>query len=127
VARRRDAAQRATRPPALARERLRRGLEDRGIDPVFVDAFLARLGSPEGEPSAGPYEAVLDAVTAAYGAHQAGQETLRRSLRELAEMSRLTEDFAGELRKLDEALKTLAAYLERIHQRAGPTVRGTVH
>lgn len=127
MARRRDAAPRAAGPAAAARERLRRDLEARGIDPVFVDAVLSRLEPPGAGPGAASHEAILDGVAAAYRAHQTGQENLRRSLRELAEMSRLMEDFAGELCKLDEALKTLAAYLERIHARVVPTARGTLH
>lgn len=113
MAGKRDADDRVPRSAAAARERLRRDLETCGIDPVFVDAVLARLGQCS-HGARGSHQAILDGVTAAYRAHQKGQENLRRRLRELGDMSRLMEDFAGELRKLDEALKTLAAYLGRM-------------
>jgi hypothetical protein len=127
MARRRDADSGGTGTTDVAHARLRRELEARGIDPVFVDAVLARLAPPGVALAAAAHAAIVDGVVAAYRAHQTGQENLRRSLRELAEMSRLMEDFAAELRKLDEALKTLAAYLERIHARVVPSARGTVH
>jgi hypothetical protein len=106
------------------RERLRRDLEARGIDPIFVDAVMARLGRAGAGGAA--HAAILDGVAAAYRAHQKGQENLRRSLRDLSEMSRVMEDFGAELRKLDEALKMLAAHLGRMRARSLPQGR-TLH
>lgn len=118
MAGRRHADERASRSPRATRERLRRDLEARGIDPIFADAVVARLRRAGADD--GAHAAILDGVAAAYRAHQKGQENLRRSLRELSEMSRVMEDFAAELRKLDEALKMLAAHLGRMRARAVP-------
>ena len=125
MAGKRDAADRNARTPRAALERLRRDLEARGIDPIFVDAVVARLRRRSGR-EAGAHAAILDGVAAAYRAHQKGQENLRRSLRDLTEMSRVMEDFGAELRKLDEALKMLTAHLGRMRARAVPQGR-TIH
>jgi hypothetical protein len=106
-----------------ARDRFRRELEARGVDPLFVDAVLARVGVLANGAPPESYEAIMNGVEVAYRVHRNGQENLRRSLRDMNEVSLLMEDFGTELRKLDEALKTLAAYLGRMRARVG-TERG---
>ena len=98
------------------RDRLRRDLEARGVDPLFTDAVLARVeGMAEGAPP-DAWESIVEGVEVAYRVHRSGQENMRRSVRDLSELARLMEDFGGELKKLDESLKTLAAYLGRMRK-----------
>jgi len=51
----------------------------------------------------------------------------REGLRDLGELARLMEDFGAELAKLDEALKTLTAYLGRMRAQADPHERRVLH
>jgi hypothetical protein len=101
-----------TEERAGARERLRRDLEARGVDPLFADAVLSEVEI--GEASAESHDAILDGVEVAYRVHCGGQEDLGEAVRGLGEVARLMEDFAGELGKLDESLKTLSAFLIRM-------------
>jgi hypothetical protein len=64
--------------------------------------------------SAESRNAILDGVEVAYRVHCGGREDLADAVRDLNEVGRLMEDFAGELTKLDESLKTLAAFLGRM-------------
>lgn len=112
---------------AEVRDRLRRDLEARGVDPLFADAVLTRValvGSDASEPS---WEAIVEGVEVAYRVHRNGQESLRRSLRDLSELSRLVDDFGGELKKLDEGLKMLAAYLSRMRKQVCSEDRQILH
>jgi prefoldin subunit 5 len=51
----------------------------------------------------------------------------QRLRRDVDEIARLMEDFAAELEKLDEALKTLAAYLGRMRSRTGGEQERVLH
>ena len=86
--------------------RIHSDLRDRGIAEELRAAFAERLApvSASGPPEA--YEAALDAVVLAYrkGAHAAS--TAPASLYELQQ---LMTGFAEELRKLEEAMRTLDA------------------
>lgn len=97
---------------AGAQERLRRDLEARGVDPLFADAVLAEVEI--GVASAESRAAILDGVEVAYRVHCGGREDLSDAVRDLNEVARLMEDFSGELTKLDESLKTLSAFLQRM-------------
>ncbi len=109
------------------RDRLRRDLEEKGVDPIFADAVMARveLGA-EGEPVAS-WQAIIEGIEVAYQVHRRGQENLKRNLRGLNEVSRLMEDLGGEIRKLDENLKTLAAYLGRMRDQLRSERPGILH
>lgn len=97
---------------AGAQERLRRDLEARGVDPLFTDAVLAKV--EVGVVSPESHAAILDGVEVAYRVHCGGREDLSDAVRDLNEVARLMEDFAGELAKLDESLKMLSAFLGRM-------------
>jgi len=47
--------------------------------------------------------------------------------RDIEELDRLMQGFSGELRKLEEGLKTLAAFLERMRKRATSSGSDTIH
>jgi hypothetical protein len=109
------------------RDRLRRDLEARGVDPLFADAVLTRVALVSSDTAAPSWEAIVEGVEVAYRVHRNGQESLRRSLRDLSELSRLVEDFGGELKKLDEGLKMLAAYLSRMRKQVCSEGRQILH
>jgi hypothetical protein len=112
---------------AEVRDRLRRDLEARGVDPLFADAVLTRVALVSSDASEPSWEAIVEGVEVAYRVHRNGQESLRRSLRDLSELSRLVDDFGGELKKLDEGLKMLAAYLSRMRKQVGSEGRQILH
>lgn len=97
----------------------RRELEAQGLDPGFADALAhalaeARAGS-EPEFARGFRAGIVEA----YGVHRDALERLRNTLRDVDEVGRLMNAFGGELEKLDEALRVLAAYLERMRAQSG--------
>ena len=47
--------------------------------------------------------------------------------RDIEELDRLMQGFSGELRKLEEGLKTLAAFLERMRKRTTPSGTDSIH
>ena len=112
---------------AEVRDRLRRDLEARGVDPLFADAVLTRVALVSSDASELSWEAIVEGVEVAYRVHRNGQESLRRSLRDLSELSRLVDDFGGELKKLDEGLKMLAAYLSRMRKQVCSEGRQILH
>ncbi|NIU68228.1 MAG: hypothetical protein GWN73_23610, partial [Actinobacteria bacterium] len=69
-----------------------------------------RAGELDGEA----YGLFLDGVAAARVAQSTDAES------DTAELQRLVQDFAVELKKLDEGLRLLSAYLLRIRDQAGP-------
>ena len=112
---------------AEVRDRLRRDLEARGVDPLFADAVLTRVALVSSDAVEPTWEAIVEGVEVAYRVHRNGQESLRRSLRDLSELSRLVDDFGGELKKLDEGLKMLAAYLSRMRKQVCSEGRQILH
>ena len=98
------------------RARIREDLESRGIAPEFSVPVSSRLVDLTRALTPVQYATLLDGVAAAYGVHC---DDLSRSARlEAREIYRLVQDFAVELKKLDEGLRILSAYLLRIRERA---------
>jgi hypothetical protein len=95
-------------------ERVRSDLEDRGIDPAFSGPVARRLVEIAPDLTAIEYAATLDGVSAAYGAHREVAGPNGAHFRDESELQRLMEGFTGELRKLDEGLQVLSAYLIRV-------------
>ncbi len=103
------------KPNPDALERCRRELESLGVDTGFAEAIVPTLVELSASSDTGPTRSgFLAGVVAAYAVHRDALERLRRSLREVNEMGRLVDAFGGELEKLDEALRTLGAYVERM-------------
>lgn len=94
-------------------ERIRADLERRGVPPDFSWTVSHQLEPFARELAPEAYEAVLSGVAMAWRARHDGAGGVP-SRAELDEMQRLMGEFAGELRKLDEALELLAAYLTRM-------------
>jgi len=95
--------------------RIREDLEGRGVSPQFSDSVASRLAKIADDLGAAEYEAVLEGVAAAYGVHS--EDESRGARVETREIHRLVQDFAVELKKLDEGLRILSAYLLRIRER----------
>jgi len=98
------------------RAKIREDLECRGVAPEFSVPVSERLVDLAGDLAPESYAAVLDGVAAAYGVHHADRARAARS--DSAEIHRLVHDFAVELKKLDEGLRILSAYLLKIRDRA---------
>jgi hypothetical protein len=78
---------------------------------------LADLAPSLGEDG---MRAALAGVAAAHDVHRLGEQALQRSARDLQEIQRLLSAFAEEMTKLDEALRILSAYVQRMRTRARP-------
>lgn len=103
---------RQRRPGACAEPtesvRILADLGERGIAEELRGAFVERLASVSAVGSPEAYRAALDAVELAYrsgGAAASGSSH---------ELEQLLIGFAGELRKLEEAMRTLEAYVTRM-------------
>jgi hypothetical protein len=94
--------------------RIRADLEQRGVAREFSQTVSDHLEPFTDDLAPEAYEAVLSGVAIAWSARHGTPAGAPPSRAELDEMQRLMGEFAGELRKLDEALELLAAYLTRM-------------
>jgi hypothetical protein len=101
--------------------RIRSDLRDRGIAVELHAAFAERLApiSQSGSPEA--YEAALDAVALAY---RNGAPSAKASLDELQQ---LMSGFSDELRKLEEAMRILDAYVSRMRSQTDASEDHLLH
>jgi hypothetical protein len=95
--------------------RIREDLERRGVSAEFSGSVSTRLETLASKLSSSEYALVLESVEAAYGAHRDDQDRSGRV--DEIEIQHMVQDFAVELKKLDEGLRVLSAYLLRIRQR----------
>jgi hypothetical protein len=109
-----DFRARAHKPPEADLEQVRSDLENRGIDPEFSGPVARRLVAIAAGLPASEYAAILDGVSAAYSAHRETSRPNGVNFRHGNELQRLMEGLTGELRKLDEGLQMLSAYLVRV-------------
>ena len=72
------------------------------------------------------YEGFLTGAALTFAVHLDSRPELRESANDLGEMQRLMSDFSDELRKLDEALEILAAYVIRMRTQSDSKDR-TLH
>ena len=115
---RRTRRDRASETPADLENRLCSDLEQRGVDPSVSRAVAQRIAPRAAELSSDAYPTFVDGVAAAEGEP--------RSEASAAEIQRLVQDFAIELKKLDEGLRLLSSYLLRIRDRTLQPPRGRV-
>ncbi len=118
---------RADGSPKADPERVQSDLENRGIDPEFSRLVAQRLVAVVPGLSAAEYAVILDGVSAAYGAHRETSKPNGADFRHGNELQRLIEGFAGELRKLDEGLQMLSAYLVRTSALLSREGSGSLH
>jgi hypothetical protein len=115
-----------TQPEVCVASKLVDDLEERGVAPSFATSVAVHLA--EGEELRGRRrEAVLEGVTAAYTAHRLDCEALEQRARTIDEIQRLMGGFAGELRKLEEGLRVVSAYVLRMHDKASREVSKRLH
>jgi hypothetical protein len=107
----------------LRMERVRRDLELRGVAPAVARSVAAAIASRAVGLAPEAYAAFLDGVAAGHGAAPADVRAESGAL----EIQRLVNDFAVELKKLDEGLRLLSSYLLRIRDRAGNERPRVVH
>ncbi len=118
--------QSGAQPAMCAATQLASELEARGVAAEFAVSVAERLA--EGEELRGRrLDAVLEGVTAAFAAHQLDYEVLEESARNIDEIQRLMAGFAGELRKLEEGLRVVSAYVLRMHDKASSEASKHVH
>ena len=108
-------------------EQVRSDLEDLGIDPEFSRPVARRLVSIAPGLTDVEYAAILDGVTAAYSVHRDRTGPSDAGIGRGNELRRLMEGCTTELRKLDEGLQMLSAYLLRMCALASREESGNLH
>ena len=119
---------RSRRPPARDRQDIERDLERLGVTAELRDALCQRLEPIAPSLSDDAYQAALAGIAAAYDVHRVGEAALERSMGDLREIQRLLGAFSDEMRKLDEALRVLSTYVQRMRTKTrAPERTRTVH
>jgi hypothetical protein len=118
--------------PRAKKRRIRADLESRGLPPEISQPMATRLAPLLKAASTRTYGAALDVAAAAV--EVAAVEVARgdASLEDdragdVAEIQRLMLGFTGELRKLEEGLRILSAFVLRMRTRAGFDGDGVLH
>jgi len=88
------------------------------VSPGFSEPLAQRLERLRSEPGSATYSAALEGAAAAYDAYRGDAELLEDRSRDVEEIQRLMQGFAGELLKLEEGLRIISAYVSRMHNRA---------
>src|SRR5262245_14774273 len=112
-----------TRP----RQRIRADLERSGVAEHLAEPFAERLAEIAPDLSASEYHAAILAMTAAYEVVQRDAGDLEGRCRDVREIQHLMQGFAGELRKLEEGLRIVSAYLVRLRTTADGTPGEQLH
>ncbi len=99
--------------------RIQADLEGRGVPAGFSSRVSERLEPFFEDLSAEAYDAVLSGVALAYGVQRRDRGRLQEAQRGVAEIEQLMGGFVDELKKLDEALEALAAYVARMRRPSG--------
>ncbi|MBW2245288.1 MAG: hypothetical protein JRH01_25235 [Deltaproteobacteria bacterium] len=105
---------------------IRRDLEDRGVPEPVSTELSARMAEEAEHLDAGAYEGFLAGAALSFSFHREANAEDPASAKDLGEIQRLMSDFSDELRKLDEALEILAAYVVRMRTQSDPKDR-TLH
>ena len=121
-----------TQPTSVAKEtrfrlRVRTDLETKGVPPDLARSTAERLAPVVARLSTDEYAAAVEAAAVAAAAGRVDGEARRQTTREIEEIQRLMQDFAGELRKLEEGLRILSAYAVRMRSRSDREASGTLH
>lgn len=111
---------------ARVRRDLQIDLERRGVSPAVSEPAARRLASLAAGLSPDEYAAFVEGLVVAYAAARDEGSDARR-VATVAELKRLLQGFHQELRKLDEALGTLSAYVARMQTRTAQRRRPTLH
>ncbi len=109
------------------RQRIRADLENKGVSPGSSELLAQRLERLRCEPGSDAYAAALEGAAAAFDASRGDAEVLEDRSRDIDEIQRLMQGFAGELLKLEEGLRTISAYVLRMHNKATRDGGGVLH
>jgi hypothetical protein len=118
---------RGSTPAAGRRERIRADLENRGVSPGFAEPLAQRLERLRSEPGSETYAAAVEGAAAAYDAYRGDAELMEDRSRDVEEIQRLMEGFADELLKLEEGLRIISTFVQRMHNRATRDEAGVLH
>ena len=113
--------------PGAKRRRLRADLESRGLSREISQPMALRLAPLLEAASTRAYGAALDAAAAAVEVVRDGAPRERDRAGDVAEIQRLMLGFTDELRKLEEGLRILSAFVVRMRTRAGFDGDGVLH
>ena len=108
-------------------EQIRADLEQRGVESGFSRSVASRLAALSLDPSSPEYAAALDGAAVVHGAHRHAPFGGGEDAEQVLELKRLVEGFEGELRKLEEGLQILSAYVARMGVRTGRETIGPLH
>lgn len=100
---------------------LQRDLEDRGVPKPLATAVRERVEAQLPWITDGAYDGLLTGVATACALQARDEASVRKTVSDLGEMQQLMADFSDELRKLDEALEVLAAYVVRMRTQTDAT------
>ena len=109
------------------RRRIRADLEQRGVEEKLSLSMAARLAPLLNAASSRTYGAALEAAVAAACVAQEGEGPAPNRAADVAEIQRLMLGFTDELRKLEEGLRILSAFVLRMRTRAGLDGDGVLH
>ena len=112
---------------AATRRRIRADLETRGVARELSQPMATRLAPLLKAVSSRAYGAALDAAAAAVAVTRVDGDLERDRAGDVAEIQRLMLGFTDELRKLEEGLRILSAFVLRMRTRAGLDGDGVLH
>ena len=110
-----------------AGDQIARELELRGVPREASKPVAQRLASRCAGLDPCSYAAALDGAAAALSAEHGDRAALERSAKNIHEIQHLMEGFAGELRKLEEGLRIVSAYVLRMHDKASSEREKQLH
>ena len=113
--------------PGAKKRRLRADLESRGLSREISQPMALRLAPLLEAASTRAYGAALDAAAVAVEVVRDGAAPARDRAGDVAEIQRLMLGFTDELRKLEEGLRILSAFVVRMRTRAGFDGDGVLH
>ena len=113
--------------PGAKKRRIRADLESRGLPREIAQPVATRLAPLLKTVSTRAYGAALDVATAAVEVARDDGSRENDRAGDVAEIQRLMLGFTGELRKLEEGLRILSAFVLRMRTRAACDGDGVLH
>ncbi|MCP3983818.1 MAG: hypothetical protein GY723_05485 [bacterium] len=101
-------------------DRIRQDLENRGVPEPSSTELSNQLARKAKSLDAEAYEGFLAGAALTFALHRKGANELKKSAQDLMEIQRLMGNFTNELRKLDEAIEILSAYVVRMRTQSDP-------
>jgi hypothetical protein len=110
------------------RTRIEQDLERLGVAAGAREVLASRLASLAPTLSEDAYQAALAGALVAHDLHEQSARQVERSVRDYDEIQRLLNMFGAEMKKLDEALRVLSAYVQRMRTSVRASARSeSVH